>query len=466
MDTQSFQLDYQTYKVLGADALDYIHGQSTNDIKSLKDGQAIVNCLLNIKSEIESFFIFIRESESSIELLVPITNCEKFEKRFDQFLIMEEVELSKIEKKYYLNTNSDIGIELNYSSEDFTLSEYSQGPELKKEILACIFLFPFWDVTIFEEDMLTDTYLVESATNFDKGCYLGQETVSKIYNNRGPAKFPVLIESDKAIKGSLVSTQYNEKFFSLMKLKREERVEGKIYENGVIHILPFFDFSKQAKSLELYNEGIDLFNKDESTNAKNLLIDSIKLNPHFADAYEVLGVIFGRENAFEEAIQCMKELLEVDENSIMAHTNLSLFYMKQGKIEEAEVHKDKATVKTFESFGEVADQKRIMEEDLARREKMFLEVLEIDEDDTLANSGIAEILLSKEKYGQAVEKFEKVLNSDKKYSVAYLGLSKALIGEGNKSKAKEILIKGIDIASSNGDLMPANEMQAMLNKLS
>ena len=38
----------------------------------------------------------------------------------------------------------------------------------------------------------------------------------------------------------------------------------------------------------------------------------------------------------------MDKLIEVDPDSIMAHSNKSLYLMKLGKIEEAEVEKEKA----------------------------------------------------------------------------------------------------------------------------
>jgi tetratricopeptide (TPR) repeat protein len=46
--------------------------------------------------------------------------------------------------------------------------------------------------------------------------------------------------------------------------------------------------------------------------------------------------MLGRIERFEEAITWMDKLLSVNPQSVMAHTNKSLFLMKLGKIEEAE----------------------------------------------------------------------------------------------------------------------------------
>jgi tetratricopeptide (TPR) repeat protein len=463
MESLSHKLNYKCYLVKGADAQSFIQSQSTNNFEALQVGCAQVSCLLNIKSQVESFFIVIKNETP--EILVPRSNVEKFEHRFNQFLIMEDVELEAVEKQYYLNTESMFGNPLQYFSQLFTISEEPEKGDLPSNILAGLYLFPVWDMNIFSGDMLTDTILIDSATSFDKGCYLGQETVSKIYNNRGAAKFPAYVKTNQPLQNSILSFEYDNAFYNLIPLRREDRVEGKEFEGGVVHLIPYFDFSSIGKSYDLYSKAVDLFNSNNSEAAKSLLKKAIGFNPENADAIEVLGVILGREENFDEAIMHMNNLLEIDEKSVMAHTNLSLYYMKKGMIDQAEHHKDMATVNSFESAGADAQELRKKEEEIKRREGMFSEVLDIDPDDPLANYGMGDIYLEKKLYKKAIEKFVTVLNSDEKYSVAYVGLAKSLLGLNDNEAAKEVLEKGIEVASSQGDMMPANEMQAIFNRI-
>ena len=65
---------------------------------------------------------------------------------------------------------------------------------------------------------------------------------------------------------------------------------------------------------------------------------------------ESIGVAYGRIKKFDIALEWMDKLLELDPGSILAHTNKSLFLMNQGKIEEAEEEKSKATLKSFEYY--------------------------------------------------------------------------------------------------------------------
>ena len=196
------------------------------------------------------------------------------------------------------------------------------------------------------------------------------------------------------------------------------------------------------------------------------------MNPSYADAYESIGVILGRQEKYEEAISLMDKLMEVDDSSVMAHTNKSLYLMKLGRIEEAEEEKAQATVKSFSHFGKEASQKKAYEEarenelkELEKKESMFKQVLEIDSEDTLAHYGLADVYFKRENYPDSISHLNKVLSNDDKYSVAYLLLGKALIKNKEDLRAKEILTQGIEVASNNGDLMPASEMQSLLNEL-
>jgi len=222
----------------------------------------------------------------------------------------------------------------------------------------------------------------------------------------------------------------------------------------------------------LYLYAVESFQSGREDIAIKALQRVILLSPEFSDAYESLGVIYGRQEKFELGIELMDKLLAVNESSVMAHTNKSLYLMRLGKIEEAEEEKGLATVKSFAEFGKIAQEKKVKEqldkekeEQIASRESMFRQVLEIDADDTIANFGIADVYFYRKEYESAREHLMKVISVDEKYSTAYSLLGKTLEVLGDKQKAKEIYTKGIEVASAKGELMPANEMQARLVKL-
>jgi tetratricopeptide (TPR) repeat protein len=199
---------------------------------------------------------------------------------------------------------------------------------------------------------------------------------------------------------------------------------------------------------------------------------SLELDPLFADSYEALGVMLGRQERYSEAIELMDKLSQIDSSSVLAHTNKSLFLMKMGKIDEAEEQKSLATVKSFQKFGDeaklkerVLQEQKKQEEEWTKRESMFQQVLEIDQEDTLANYGIGSIAVEKKHWDKAVAHLEKVLVVDPNYSVAYLALGKAYKAQGHKEKAISTWKEGMIIAAKKGDLMPANQMQVELQNL-
>ena len=114
---------------------------------------------------------------------------------------------------------------------------------------------------------------------------------------------------------------------------------------------------------------------------------------------------------------------------------------------------------------ETAKKAKAEQEEWARREKMFLEVLEIDAEDTLANYGLGSIAVEKSDWEKARGYLEQVLAADPKYSVAYLALGKAYKGLGLKDKARETFTQGISVAAAKGDFMPANQMQSELDRI-
>jgi Tfp pilus assembly protein PilF len=199
---------------------------------------------------------------------------------------------------------------------------------------------------------------------------------------------------------------------------------------------------------------------------------ALTFDPGLADAYESLGVMLGRLNKFDEAIEWMDKLLEVNPKSVLAHTNKSLFLMKLGRIEDAEAEKALATVKSFAVFGEEAkikkqleEEQKKKEEELLRREAMFLQVLEIDGEDTIALYGMADIFYQNKKYQEAALNLIKVIAVNSNYSTAYLLLGKCYEALDQTERAQAIYGAGIIVASKRGDMMPANEMQSRLNKL-
>lgn len=493
------QLQVSLNKIIitGSDAQIFISSQSTFDVTALKENEFHLISFLDPQGRILSYGWLLSLSQQ-FHYFVPPQLLESSIERLNRFLISEDVEI--IDKGM---------VDLYFTLNDFTSPRYhgtlfdqEAGLYFEKqnalvlsereiETYRILTGHPLFNPKDFKPEIINNTQLFDLALSRQKGCYPGQETVNKIANNRGAAYYPLLLESkkelplgeifsfDKKIGEVLACTQYQGKFFAEAKLLRDFRVEGlslkiQVKEDHfevIVRYHPYLKGSNAHKSDELYHEATLAFQRGNISEAESFFTKSIEFNPHNADAYEAYGVMLGRENRFDEAIALMFKLSEIDENSVLAHTNLSLFYMKKGEIEKAEDHKAKATLKSFAHFGKEAEEKAQREKEQqeklsewAKREEMFRQVLEIDPEDTLANFGLGNIAVERGEFKEAINYLEAVLKADPKYSVAYLTLGQAYAGDQQLEKAKEIWCEGIKIAASRGDLMPANQMQSLLNQ--
>ncbi len=97
-----------------------------------------------------------------------------------------------------------------------------------------------------------------------------------------------------------------------------------------------------------YEKAVDLFALGKAEEAAGALVNLIGRFPDCADAYESLGMVYYKMGQIDEAIRWTTKLSEIRPNDSMAHTNLSVFYMKKGMKEKAEEEKALATVLKFQ----------------------------------------------------------------------------------------------------------------------
>jgi tetratricopeptide (TPR) repeat protein len=187
------------------------------------------------------------------------------------------------------------------------------------------------------------------------------------------------------------------------------------------------------------------------------------------EAYEALGVILSRHERYLEAIARMEQVLGLQPDHVLAHTNLSVFYMKLGDKEKAEDEKAKATMAAFSQKAKASG--LVFDIEAERRKKelatlakidMFQEALKFNGEDPLGNFGLGSAYLELKRFEEAIEPLQRVIKAQPKHSVAYLSLGKAYEGTQQALQAEQIYQKGIEVAAAKGDLMPLKEMQTRL----
>ena len=226
----------------------------------------------------------------------------------------------------------------------------------------------------------------------------------------------------------------------------------------------------------LYQEAISLSQTGKLESAITKLEESTRLNPKSPDALEVLGVLYSKVNRLDEAIEMMKRLSQVLPNHIMAHTNLSRFYVQKGMILEAE--QEQAEARRLSWKAELKEQKlagaktqspeeeaREQTKDIENRIERYKKVIALDPKDVLGYFSLGSTYLDVKRLEDAKLTFEKAIEVDPKHSPSYFSLGLALESLGRKEEAVKIYQKGIPVAESRGDMIPLKKMEARLEML-
>jgi tetratricopeptide (TPR) repeat protein len=504
-DVGRFCLNFWEFTLTGSDTQDFLQKQSTFNISLMREMEFHLASFLDPQGRID-FYCWVCRGMNEYKVLVPYELKDKALIRLEKFLISEDVMINDKGAQEWTVMIGPAAFKsqsaLHYSgiffeekallTQEISHQDIQNLTEDEVENWRRLNGWPDLKGTNFKHEIINNTRLFELSVSAQKGCYPGQETVSKIAVNRGAAYAPVLIQTLKALDlGDLFildkkvgevefTLPIDDYYISGAKILRDFRVSGlelsleqsgKNYQAKVKYY-PFYSGDPKEKSLENFYLGAECFKNNQLHLAESFLKNAIELDPGNADAFESLGVMLGRQERFSEAIDLMDKLAAVDPSSVLANTNKSLYLMRLGKIEEAEQEKSLATIKSFQKFGDEAklkekiEQEKIRQEaEWSKREQMFKQVLEIDLEDTLANYGMGSIEVERKNWASAQNYLEKVLSVDTQYSVAYLALGKAYKGLGLKDKAREIWQKGLEIAAKKGDLMPANQMQMELTQI-
>ncbi len=250
-----------------------------------------------------------------------------------------------------------------------------------------------------------------------------------------------------------------------------------VHTKATVCTLPFYHADPpQVVARHLYAEALKLYpdEKDDISEspAVERLRHALELDPVFEDAYEALGVILSKRDRLDEAIMLMKQLAALNPDSVMAHTNLSVFYVEQGLKDEAEEEKAISMSIRMRLAAQQAnaqkkdEEKKAQElEEASSRMEMFKQVLEIDSEDLLANYGVGSCYVVLGEFEGAVPFLQKAIEVKPTYTLAYSSLAQAFEGCGQVQEAIDAYQKGIEVASKRGDMTPLADMQKRLAAL-
>jgi tetratricopeptide (TPR) repeat protein len=87
---------------------------------------------------------------------------------------------------------------------------------------------------------------------------------------------------------------------------------------------------------ELFYEGTDLHGEGRYDEALDRFQRCLAIDPGYSDAILGKAMVHLEREEFDDAIAAARRLVELNPEDVLAYTNLSVFYQRAGRIEEAE----------------------------------------------------------------------------------------------------------------------------------
>lgn len=209
--TRSFIIDLSDrakFLLMGEDRVRYLNGQVTNDVRNVSGDQTLYACVTNIKGRIEGD-IYIHSSQTDqpgLRLDAEPGLRESLAQRLERYIIADDVELQDVTQQWrifflfgpvvetYLAQAGTNGIlrsnRFGISGVDLWLPAGEPVPAFPEE---CTLLtadqinqmrilngVPRWPEELHSEVFPQEAGLESIAMDFHKGCYIGQEILSRI----------------------------------------------------------------------------------------------------------------------------------------------------------------------------------------------------------------------------------------------------------------------------------------------
>jgi folate-binding protein YgfZ len=160
----------------GPDAVRFLNGQVTQDVRKVSaDGIAIPSCVTDAKGRLQfRIWIVQRREDQALLIFSPKDLLENLEARLTRYLIADDVEVC------------DVSGEVNPQEYEFPGLRLSELERIEQGI-------PKWGAELTEGMLPPEAGLDITDISYNKGCYIGQEVISRIKSagkvNRRLVKF-------------------------------------------------------------------------------------------------------------------------------------------------------------------------------------------------------------------------------------------------------------------------------------
>jgi len=191
-------------RVTGADRFRFLNGQITNDLRKANETVAIEACVLNAKGKLNAHVFVTALGEGFVIDAEPELR-ETLRTRLERYVIADDVQIEDVTEEFSLfhvltgeppaPGSGRIVSARRFSSTGWDVwSDSARHDPVQHELaLACRFIdsaaadvmrieqgLPRWGAELTDEIIPIEANLEERTIDYQKGCYLGQEVISRI----------------------------------------------------------------------------------------------------------------------------------------------------------------------------------------------------------------------------------------------------------------------------------------------
>ncbi len=171
--------DRAKLRVTGPDRIRFLNGQLTNDLTKPEPGLSVYTCALSAKGKLCGD-LFVTPLKDALLLDYEAALRDSIPARLEKYLIADEVELEDVTEQFALFHVSNVVLPDAILAED-TVTTSNRFAIDGKDLLLPATLKNLVPKLVNESPLIpNEAGLDERAISYTKGCYLGQEIISRI----------------------------------------------------------------------------------------------------------------------------------------------------------------------------------------------------------------------------------------------------------------------------------------------
>lgn len=202
--SRSFRVDLGYPAILefrGPDAVRFLNGQMTQDVKLATPDAALPSCITDAKGKLQFRVHLTAMKEGVIWVTAPVGSAEELEARLTKYLIADDVEVTDNSGEYQLyhlvgapvpSAGHSLARRVNrYGVEgtdlwvpvDYPIDFPATLPEISADDLETFRItngVPAWGSELVEGMLPPEAALEVTDISYHKGCYIGQEVISRV----------------------------------------------------------------------------------------------------------------------------------------------------------------------------------------------------------------------------------------------------------------------------------------------